>query len=244
MQQEPHQRKFADPDTDYSGAEPDQGKTGRDTRRDTVGRAFRRGVERGTAGAVKAVLRGLLTAAIVLIALYFGWRQLPALFSGRATVTDLAAEHRLEAIGEFAAYQYAYSGVKEKRDTRTLLDSIPIPGTTNYQKYAYNGAIRVGYAVSDIGIHVDGQRGEIVVKLPEPSVLSNTIEQDLSVYEQVNNILNPIRGNAVAEMEQEIKSEELENAKAEGLFELAEEHAKELITGLLSAFEGYKVVFE
>ena len=68
MQQEPYQRKFADPDTDDSGAEPDQGKAGRDTRRDTVGRAFRRGVERGTAGAVKAVLRGLLTAAIVLIA--------------------------------------------------------------------------------------------------------------------------------------------------------------------------------
>lgn len=240
MKEEPYQRKFADPE-EKTSAEAD--RTGSPAARDTAGRAIRRGLERGTAGAMKALLQGTLTAVLVLAALYFGWQYLPDLFTSRTEVTDLMAESRLEAIGEFATYQYVYSGVKEKTDTRTLLDSIPIPGTTHYQKYAYSGTVKVGYPVSDIKIHVDSLRKEIYVTLPEPSVLSNTIEQDLSVYEQVNNILNPIRGNAIAEMEQEIKQEELQKATDEGLFELAEEHAKELIADLLSAFEGYAVVF-
>jgi len=259
MQQEPYQRKFTDPEAApprESGAASSgkrgingtsEGHDGPDgagkSHRDTAGGAFRRGVERGTAGAVKAVLQGTLTAVIVLAALYFAWQRLPGLLRRRTEITDLMAESRLEAIGEFATYQYTYSGVKEKKEVRTLLDSIPIPGTQNYQKYAYQGTIKVGYPVADIKIHVDSLRHEIYVTLPEASVLSNTIEQDLSVYEQVNNLLNPIRGNAIAEMEEEIKAEELRKATEEGLFELAEEHARELIVELLSAFEGYDVVF-
>ncbi len=242
MKEEPYQRKFADPEDEnapvYGGVLPGQPKRG-----SAAGRAFRRGIERGTAGAVRAVLQAVLTAAVVLGALYFGWQYLPDLFSNKTEVTDLVAESRLEAIGEFATYQYAYTGIKEKTDTRMLLEAIRIPGTTNYQKYAYSGMIKVGYQVSEMKIHVDNLRHEIYVTLPEASVLSNTIEQDVSAYEQVNNILNPIRGDAVAAMEQEIKEEELTKAEAAGLYELAEGHAKELITDLLSAFDGYTVVF-
>lgn len=241
MREEPYQRKFADPEDENAPVyRTDAGKPPRGT---AAGRAFRRGIERGTAGAVRAVLQAVLTAVIVLGALYFGIQYLPDLFSAKIEVTDLVAESRLEAIGEFATYQYTYTGVKEKRDTRTLLENIPIPGTTNYQKYAYSGTIKVGYQVSEMKIHVDNLRKEIYVTLPEAMVLSNDIEQDVSAYEQVNNILNPIRGDAIAAMEQEIKNEELEKAEEAGLSGLAEEHAKELITEILSAFEGYTVVF-
>ncbi len=242
MNEEPYQRKFPDPEEEGNPTDS-AGHTGKPRRSAALGHAFFRGVERGTAGAVRTVLQSVLTAGIVLTALYFGILYLPDLLSGRTQVTDLVAESRLEAIGEFATYQYVYSGVKEKTDTRYLLDKIVIPGTTNYQKYAYRGTIKVGYQVSEMKIHVDNLRREIYVTLPEPVVLSNTIEQDNSVYEQVNNIFNPIRGNAIAVMEQEIKEEELEKAKTAGLFGLAAEHAQELITDLLSAFDGYTVVY-
>lgn len=242
MNEEPYRRRFKDPEEENAPEETAE-NAGKSRRGTAAGRAFRRGIERGTAGAVRAVLQSVLTAVIVLAALYFGIQYLPDLISGKTQVTDLVAESRLEAIGEFATYQYVYSGVREKTDTRYLLDRIEIPGTTNYQKYAYSGTIKVGYRVSEMKIHVDNLRREIYVTLPEPTVLSNTIEQDTSVYEQVNNIFNPIRGNAIALMEQDIREEELEKAKAAGLFELAAEHARELITDLLSAFDGYTVVY-
>jgi len=189
------------------------------------------------------IFSAILTAVIIIGVVYFGLEYMPDLFASKTEITDLVAEHQLEAIGEFATYQYTYTGVKEKTDTRYLFDSVAIPGTTNSQKYAYNGVIKVGYKVEDMGIHVDNVRKEIYVTLPEAVVLSNTLEQDTSVYEETNNIFNPIKGDAVAQFADEIKAEELEKAKAENLFGLAEEHAKELITNLLAAFEGYTVVF-
>ena len=208
-------------------------------RKDGKGGFIRRGAEH----AVRTVVQSVLTAALVVAAVFFGIRYLPDLFSNRVQVTDLVAESRLEAIGEFATYQYAYSGVQEKSDTRYLLEGIAIPGTTNYQKYAYEGLIKVGYRVADMKIHVDNLRKEIYVTLPEPAVLSNTIQQDTSVYEQRNNILNPIQGDAVAKLEESIQAAELKKAEEQGRFDLAEEHARELISDLLSAFEGYTVVY-
>lgn len=203
----------------------------------------RRALGRGAAGLAKMILQPLITAVIILAAVYFGFKYLPDMFSSRTEITDLVAESRLEAIGEFATYEYVYTDVKEKRNTRYLLDGIEIPGTTNYQKYAYNGVIKVGYQVADMKIHVDNLRKEIYVTLPEPQVLSNSISPDTSYYEQSNNILNPIRGDAVASMEEEIRREELAKAESQGIYDLAAEHARELITNLLSSFEGYQVVF-
>ena len=212
-------------------------------RRRRAGRVIRRAAGRGAAGLAKMILQPVITAVIILAVIYFGWKYLPDVFSSRTEITDLVAESRLEAIGEFATYEYTYTDVKEKWNSRYLLENIQIPGTTNYQKYAYTGVIKVGYQVADMKIHVDNLRKEIYVTLPDPQVLSNTIEQDTSYYQQSNNILNPIRGDAVAAMEQEVKQEELAKAEAKGIYTLAEEHARELITNLLSSFEGYKVVF-
>lgn len=221
----------------------DEQRPQEETPRRRTGQMIRRAAGRGAAGLAKMILQPLITAVIILAVVYFGWKYLPDVFSSKTEITDLVAESRLEAIGEFATYEYSYTDIKEKRNSRYLLEGILIPGTTNYQKYVYSGVIKVGYQVADMKIHVDNLRKEIYVTLPDPQVLSNTIEQTTSHYHQSNSILNPIRGDAVAAMEQEVKKEELAKAEAKGIYTLAEEHAHELITNLLSSFEGYKVVF-
>ena len=80
--------------------------------------------------------------------------------------------------------------------------------------------------------------------LPEAKVFDNYILYDGLKCDCQNNILNPIGIEDMPKYFTGIEEEELKAAEKTGIYEHAEEQAKEIIRNSLSTFSGYQVVFE
>lgn len=158
------------------------------------------------------------------------------------TQVSYSIESELHDIGEFVTQECTYSGVTEGKNTRKVpILGADIPFSTNKVKVRYAGVIKAGYQVDDISITVLDHMKQIYISLPDPIIVSNEISQ--VGYEEENNILNPISGNAASVMLENVKLEEQKKAIEEGLYENAEKHAKEVITEKLSSFGGYSITF-
>ena len=67
---------------------------------------------------------------------------------------------------------------------------------------------------------------------------------EVTGYKEENNILNPLSGDVSYQLLDTIKSnKQTEAIKEKGLYELAETHAKEILTDKLGAFSEYRIVF-
>lgn len=146
----------------------------------------------------------------------------------------------LDPIGEFATYEYTYHGEAKIEDSRQL-GNVKIPFTKHSITIPYDGAIKVGYQISDIDIQVKGK--EICVHLPEPKILDNYLEIDYEKIESDNNILNPIEPNELGDWKENEKEERLKNAEEMGIYDSAETSAREQIRALLEYIDGYHVDF-
>lgn len=84
---------------------------------------------------------------------------------------------------------------------------------------------------------------KIYVSLPEPEILDNYVIMDSIQCTESNNILNPISFSQYQRVIEKIEQNELQKLEQNGLYDRAEEHAKEMVISFLSAFEGYEVEF-
>ena len=196
----------------------------------------------------RAVIRLLLICVLVLAGLlawnYYKERLFDAggIANHKTELTDSIVKEKLQSIGQLVTYSYEYTDIREIKDSRQIF-GMNIPGTTHTIRLAYNGMIKVGYEVSEIGIRVDNENRVIEVILPDPKVTDNYIDMDTLSYAEQNNIFNPIRGEEITGELDEIKRAELERAVEAGIYELAAGNAKAQISGLLEAFDGYTVKF-
>ncbi len=188
---------------------------------------------------LKKVLSVLFLAVLLLFARYAFTNML---FTHHLIVNQSAVERQLEGIGELATYQYTYKGTETVANTRQVL-KVDIPGTTHRISFSYSGVIKVGYTISDILVHVDSEARTIEITLPAPVILDNYILEDSLSHQENNNIFNPIKGNDIITYLNEIKDKELSLAIDQGLYDLAEQNAKEIIAQVLSVFEDYEPVF-
>ena len=191
---------------------------------------------------IKAIVVLVCVTIIVVVlgAVFFTMRS-----SGNDStkITNAVVEEKLSAIAELATYQMEYKDIKTETNIRRFFDLFDIPGTTNSIIITYHGVIKVGYQFSEINPEVDELTKTITVKLPPAMVLSNEIDEDRMEFIENNNLLNPIKCKALTDYIQEIKAEELARAEEQGIYELAEQNAKDLIRDELAEFEGYTIVF-
>ena len=157
-----------------------------------------------------------------------------------STVTMVEIESVMARIGELTTVSYDYSGVTFMSDYSQIIDW-DVPFTRNMLAVEYAGTIRAGYTVSDIEFVVDDEAQIITVTLPEMEVFSHEIAaQDI---EWEDNILNHISPDAVTDILDEAKGEELEAAFDAGLAQEAEDSAEAIILDVLSKLCDYEVVF-
>ena len=200
------------------------------------------------------VLTRILTAVAavgILLLLFWAFRgQLTRFFrdviggfaAESSVLTDTELESRLEAIGELASYEYAYTGEREIRSTRKLLGMVNIPGTTHRIRMTYQGIIKTGCRVENISIHFNRQDNTIQVTFPKPHVLDHYIDMESLQIEQSNNILNPIGSDEITRDLEMVKAEELKKAEEKNIYVLAEENIRTMIRNLLTD-TGREVVF-
>lgn len=158
---------------------------------------------------------------------------------------DVTVRNELMEIGELMTYSSVYDGTANEEDYRTFFDSnIKIPFTSHKIALVYSGIIKAGYNIEDIKIDVDNVWKKINITLPDNIIVDNNLPVESVQTIDENNILNPIRGDEVCNLLSEIKDKKLREAEDNGLYEKAQNHAKEIIENSLSGFEGYKVVFK
>ena len=155
------------------------------------------------------------------------------------TVYDV--KHQLSPIGEVASYKDDYEGREKIEGSRKYFKTL----TKHSIDIEYKGVIKAGYEMKDIDLSVDTDRKVISVTLPEVQVLDNYIDS-WNTIEEHNNILNTIKSDEVQlYLDNNVEPRELEDSIERGLYEKAEENAKEEISKQLSYFEkfGYTVEF-
>lgn len=158
-----------------------------------------------------------------------------------STVTMVEIESAMSMIGELATVSYEYNGVTFVSDYAQLVDW-NVPLTRNMLAVEYEGAIRAGYTVSDVEFVIDDEAQTITVVLPAMEVFSNEISAQEVEWE--DNILNHISPDAVTNILDEAREEELDAAYEAGLVQDAEDSAEAVITDVLSKLFDYEVLFE
>lgn len=185
------------------------------------------------------LLKQIGKAALLVVVIGVGFVVVKNHTTKEADITTIIRD-ALEPIGEFATYEYTYHGEAKVEDSRQL-GNAKIPFTKHSITIPYDGAIKVGYQVSDIDIQVKGK--EICIKLPEPEILDNYLEIDYEKIEADNNILNPIEPNELGDWKEGEKAERLKNAEEMGIYASAETSAREKIREMLGYIDGYHVNF-
>lgn len=162
--------------------------------------------------------------------------------TAKVKITDIYISEKLEEISELTTYTFEYTNRKEITNTRELW-GWEIPFTTNEVAITYNGRIKAGYEMDSIQIKADDDAQKIYVNLPQAEIFDNYIDLDSLEIEEKNNIFNPVHVDYATSYFQDIEDEELRKAEQSGLYERAEEQAKNIIRGIFSEFPEYEVIF-
>lgn len=163
----------------------------------------------------------------------------------RVEVKTIQKAKELLASSNLTTYTYLYENETTESSTRIMpIFGWDIPGTKNSVTIEYTGVINVGYDVEKIEIEVDKEKPVIYVTLPEPHVADNYIRFDELVCKCNNNILNPIKTDAVLEYFNTIEQEELVKAEKDGIYGKAEDQVKVIIESFFSSFPNYKIKYQ
>lgn len=159
----------------------------------------------------------------------------------KRVITVEEVETRIAEIGELSTYAGEYTCTLGKEEARYWLENIPVFGTTNSITITCDGIVKVGYDISDIAVRVDDER--IYISIPEAHLNDNYVIWDSVVYEEANNILNPIEFSQYQELISEIEQMGLDQVMEQGIYRKAEENLKILINVFLSEFDGYEIIY-
>ena len=152
-------------------------------------------------------------------------------------------------IGKLCTAEYNYTHI-EKVDSSKEIYGYTIPFTTSMFIYSYDGTIMAGIDFTKIQIDKNDEEKMITVTLPDVEIISSDVDQDsFTLYDEKNNIFNPISVTDVADSFADLKNSEEEKAIEKGLFDRARESAVTLVENFMRGsydVEDYdiEVVFE
>lgn len=163
------------------------------------------------------------------------------------TITRRTIDFRLKDIGELATQAGYFKSVQIISGVRQLF-GVEIPLTRNKFIYSYDGVIKAGIDFEAVEVKADEQARTVRVKLPEAKVLSIEVDENsFEVFDETNNIFNPIKISNMNVSLIELKEQVRETALKNGLLENTRKNAETLITGFLAGVYGtkeYSIIFE
>ena len=123
-----------------------------------------------------------------------------------------------------------------RRSVEIFGQNIGIPLTRASFIYSYDGAIKAGIDFAGVAVEKDETLKCITVSLPKAKILSSELYTDsFRLYDENNNIFNPIGVEAVTETNRVLKETAESRAVDKGLLTRADEHARALIRSLLES---------
>lgn len=158
--------------------------------------------------------------------------------TSRNAVTSEFIGHRIQEISELGTLHHQYRKMASYQDVAKLVESLPdwrINRSIKEFVLIYKGDVKLGYDMKDIQIYVDKIAKTITITLPEPKILSHSIDfESIDVVMEKAGWFNGIKFEDFKKFfVQEQKKYEKENF--EELKERAREQAQRIIYLYLSA---------
>ena len=182
-----------------------------------------------------------VTTALVMKKLYSDTK--------RTSITSEFVEQQISEISELATLHHHYRKNANFQDAKKLLEYIPdwrINKSIKEFSLVYEGDVKLGYNLKDIKILVEPNTQSIFIYLPEPRILSHSIDfESIQILWERQGWFNNIR---FEDFKQFFISEQkkYEQENSEELKRRAREHAMKLIQLRLGTTieSGYKVNLE
>lgn len=144
-------------------------------------------------------------------------------------------EYGLRDIGKLSTAEYFYTHVDVYKND--AINGIKIPFVNKQFIYSCDGCIKAGVDFSLI--KVDKSNSTITITLPEAEIHSSEIDEtSFQLYDEQNNIFNPINVSDVYQSFSDMKQEEEKKAIEKGILDKASENAKILISNFVSSTYG------
>lgn len=136
-------------------------------------------------------------------------------------------------IGKLCTAEYSYTHV-EQVDTSREIIGFKIPFTTSTFIYSYDGIVMAGIDFTKIQIDKNDTKKIITVTLPDVEIINSDVDQNsFQLYDEKNNIFNPISVTDVTDSFTDLKNSEEKNAIEKGLFDRASANAILLVENFM-----------
>ena len=203
-------------------------------------------------------MKKLLGLVLIICGLGIGFFGIPSVIGNNAwndVISNVksgdegAVTEKLSDIAELSVLDFKYSNATSITDSREIDNfkkKVNIPFTKKQIVMTYDGDIKLGVDADKITVDISknsaGAVEEITVGLPPIKITSNDIDRDSIKYPlEKNNILNNIKSEDFAQMEEDGKAKMAEAVSTNGAMDRAKEELKTTITGYLTAMYGEDV---
>ena len=200
-------------------------------------------------------MKKLLGLVLIICGLGIGFFGIPSVIGNNAwndVISNVksgdegAVTEKLSDIAELSVLDFKYSNATSITDSREIDNfkkKVNIPFTKKQIVMTYDGDIKLGVDADKITVDISknsaGAVEEITVGLPPIKITSNDIDRDSIKYPlEKNNILNNIKSEDFAQMEEDGKAKMAEAVSTNGAMDRAKEELKTTITGYLTAMYG------
>lgn len=188
---------------------------------------------------MKKIILSIVLGVFGIGIIAFGIYGIKKGFTGKVTdTTELTVENRFGSVAELSTYEYTYTLVDTYKDANKIFD-FKVPLTEKKVVIVGEGKIKVGFNLENVKPAVDQEKHLIRIDLPKPEVIENSLEIIKCI--ESNNILNPISVDETNQQLQKAKEKRLKEAEDKGIYEKAEEKAKEVIEAMYADMTEYKV---
>lgn len=159
------------------------------------------------------------------------------------TINSIQVVNDIQSIGELATIKYIYTDMGKFENTQQF-KGYDIPLTTKSFILSWNGTIKAGVDTKEITINVNEDNKTILVHIPKATILSHeTDENSVEIFDENNNIFNPITLEDYNSFFAESKLEMEQRALDNGLLDEAIENAKNVISQILTSDENIKNLY-
>lgn len=159
------------------------------------------------------------------------------------TINSIQVVNDIQSIGELATIKYIYTDMGKFENSQQF-KGYDIPLTTKSFILSWNGTIKAGVDTKEITINVNEDNKTILVHIPKAKILSHeTDENSVEIFDENNNIFNPITLEDYNSFFAESKLEMEQRALDNGLLDEAIENAKNVISQILTSDENIKNLY-
>ncbi len=164
-----------------------------------------------------------------------------------AVITGATIQAGIREIGKLVTAEYYFTHV-ESHASNLQIVGIDLPLTQSSFIYSYDGSVLAGIDFSKITVNKDDESRVIMVTLPKPETISAAVDPDsFKLYDEKNNIFNPIKVTDVANSFADLIHSEEQKAIDGGLYGRAKDNAILMIENFLLAtypIHDYQIVVQ